>query len=235
LTIAVAVAVAAVVVLAFLPRSVTAKDYGSPFSFDTFYLPAESSRATTPEQPWTAVAAVGLALPSAEGGTIGTEGFGGGGCTPSWTSNSSVEVPATRPDPPAGEVSGWILFSTDPQGNVLLTVASNNSGILDVTSYLIVPETCFSDLTPAPPLGGSIVDSIAAAQVADSNGGASFLADNSGVTQELVAWDGLWTITYTTCGYGSTSGSGQQFVAIVNATSGALELPPVAGSAPCGS
>lgn len=228
------VGVGAVVVLAVFGVFATPHTvYGSPFSFASFYVPATSSGTSAPGGPWTPVVALGVAVSSDERGTLGTEGLGGGNCSPVWTANSTPELLATPSNALPGEVSAWFLFSTDAAGNALLTIATNTTGSVQAVALAAVPEACLVGIGGYEPLNDSIVDSPEAAATVDRAGGLSFLSAHSGATQEFLAADNIWTVVYSTCPFSGSAGNGAEFLASVSALSGALIQAQTFASVPC--
>jgi hypothetical protein len=232
----VAVIVAVLLVLAgtgvlhLLPAASSSTVYGTPMPYSQFVTPATTALGSALYGPWQPVAVLGLATGTSAGGSNDAQGFGGGGCNPVWAAAGSIELPATGSGHPAGEVAAWFMLSLDAGSDVLFTLVTNISGDLQGENLEIVHEGClagFSSFHILPSLG-TLVDSTVAAAAADAEEGSAFLADYPGATQELEvlslnAGNATWAIGYTTCAFFATGGTGTEFIAAVNGTTGAFQ------------
>lgn len=223
---AVAVLVAVIVVLSVaLPHggSGAANVFGTPVPYSATVSPISTADAAVPGGPWTPVVVFGLGLPSSLTGSISNGGLGDDSCSPIWTGAETLATfPATVWGSEPGDVASWTVFSSNGDGDVLFSAASEISGTtVQADAYEVEAGSCLTGFSSFTAVTASPVDSTTAASAAGPNGGSSFLAANSGATIELLLTGDVWAIVYTTCGFDATSGTGSAFIGEVNATTGA--------------
>ncbi len=144
------------------------------------------------------------------------------GCSSVWSASKSLLAPATPTDATPGQVSWWVLVSSDTAGDVLLTLVTNTGGSIHGADIVILSGSCTSTFTEFGGILSSAVDSSTAVQSADAAGGSTFLSEHPGATEELVLAGSYWAIDYTTCTPDSTGGTGTQFAVALYAENGTV-------------
>ena len=162
--------------------------------------------------------------------TNSTSGFGNSTCT--WSGVSTVTVPGTSGSYSGGKAAGWLFIYWDwgtSTGYYIGVFSGSASYLGEVTG-----AGCAFFPSPPNPLPSSLIDSTQAAADANVNA-SSYLAAHSSASASFVLIPGWtysaynfsytypasWTVSYTTCSP-SGGGSGDEFSATVNATSGAV-------------
>lgn len=185
---------------------------------------------------WTTIAAAALAIPRAYSYPTSELNFSSL-CPGRWigTQPPTVTFPATAATAPVGTSAVWFIFFSQSSNSSFLAGDVIN-GIPNLL-YLGSGGQC-TDLSLVSAAGS--IDSSQAVTVANANGGSAFLASHSGTSTELALVGGAaafhlaptWDVTYTTCRIDQTSGTGQDFNATINGTSGQL-ISTSSGSVSC--
>jgi hypothetical protein len=218
-------------VLLFLPRPAAGTTYGYPLAYSQFIVPASSAQRTMPNGPWTPNVAIGLA--SVESSVVSWADLGAPlGCSTDWSAPASVVMPATPPSTKAGLASAWFLVSSNVGGEVLLSVVTDVTGTVVADNLSIISGSCTTNFTQYGPIPSSVVDSPVVAAKANLDGGTAFLANRTGVAEEYGILGPQWVVLYSTCSFYSPEGSGDQFVALYWASTGAY-FSSQNGTAPC--
>jgi hypothetical protein len=235
----VVVVVIAVLVLALfltgvIPGFKSGNGSGSGTSGTSFTtaLSTASSSAAAMGGSWVVVAGFGvdsvvpLAVPSNLAGTLGLT------CPVTNAPSSPPTLPATTNSYSNGDQTGWVFFLYQSStSTLLLSIVIGSSA---TTLGTVVGASCFTNFEDFTGAVG-VIDSPAATQAVASDA-ASFTSATSQASSSLfflsgysvteygqtVASGPTWNVMYTNCSFTATSGSGSQFVATVNATSGAV-------------
>lgn len=165
-----------------------------------------------------------------------------------------VNAPSTTPTIPAysgaystGLMTSWVfgLYQSSPGEIALIMVQGGQATVLgEVTAASCVAYIGFF----TPLTATSVIDSSAAAS-AVASAGSAFVSANPSASASAVLVDGYsytvgsyttttypsWLVTYSTCGIDATSGTGSQFNATVNASSGAVVYASSVATVACGS
>jgi len=214
----------------FATSSSSNVSYGAPMLYSQTVGPLASADGAVPYGPWTPIAVLGVASPSS---LLGNAGLGTTGCTAVWTGPSTAAtIYATPSGAPVGSAAAWFVFSTNGSGGALFTGVTDTGGAVQVAPFEVFAITCLSGFSALPAIVSSPVDSSDAANAAASSGGAAFLEGHPGVTSLFTLTGADWSVTYTTCAFGATSGTLPYFAAEVNATTGSL-LIVAAGNLLC--
>jgi len=205
----------------------------SPASFDSAQSTA-SNNAANRGGSWTVVAALGvdsvvpLAVPSDLGALFGLS------CKVTNTSSSPPSVPANTGAYATGDQSGWVFFLYQSSSSTLLLSLVIGSSV--TTLGTIVGSSCFTAFGQFTGSAGAI-DSPAVTQAVATDA-ASFTSAYSSASSSLLFVSGSsitvdghtittapsWDVMYTNCSFDATSGTGAQYTASVNGTSGAVTV-----------
>ncbi len=245
LWIAAGVGVAAVIVVAVLlilagtfrpaaSTSVTNGVVGTPILYSAAVGAARTAQSSAQDGPWTLYALEGIGTDQGVSGSGSAGGFGLAGCTTDWASSASFAAPATPSNATAGAVGFWFAVSVNASSAVLIAIVYElPGGSLTAEPMAIVTGVCVGTETEFGAIPSSAVDSSVAVGVANANGGSSFLAGHSGVSQVLLQAGPYWIVGYTTCGVYATSGSGLYWADELYATNGTEILGGSAVSEAC--
>ena len=162
------------------------------------------------------------------------------GCQVTWigTSRATFTFPATLPSASVGTANAWVFELTQGSGSTVLVVTVDNGTA--TLQYTVSPGSCVnSGSNAAIPTG--IIDSPAAVGAANSAGGTAFLTTYPSSTRiwevfsntTLPGSHTFWAVIYTTCPLVGGSGPGHEFVADIDAVSGAVDYSG-ASSLTCG-
>jgi hypothetical protein len=174
---------------------------------------------------WSLEIGVAVAVPTAS--TVPSSALEGpvSGCPViNWigTQPATIAVAATSTSAPTGFAAVWVFYfdQTSTQNVLSVGVSGGTATLFFATSGCGFPG--------APSTTG-FIDSPQAVTVANANGGSAFLSSHSVALQQFIIQaalpeysSGSWNVTYSTCAVSQTTGSGVEFNAEVNATSGAL-------------
>lgn len=223
-----AVVVAVIVVVAVLALSGALSGGGAPTATDynTAIAASNAAMGRYPGGPWTPVWAVGIAVPqpvSLSGATFQAGLFV---CSEVSTINapSTVTITSTSNSASSGTVSYWLMYyEAEASGTSVLVEDAGNSTVL------MYSGTGCSELVDFGNISGAVVNSPAAVNTTDANGGSNFSATHDVKTKifELIAPGGFfdeWAIAYSTCALSASgsgiAGEGTEFIASVSATNG---------------
>lgn len=225
--------VVGVVLLRSLPHSGTSA-FG-PAPVGTALDEAAAARAgdarenSTSGGPWSATAIYGLGL---SGGYNGSSGFVPG-CSTVWENGSNLLVPVTPTSAAAGFVSGWLFFAKNPSSELLITAVYQTGTAITASNVIILQGSCITAFTALGPVPSSIVDSTTVVASTNSMGGSTFLSSHTVQAVSLIVLGDYWSVEYTTCSFFAPSGSGENYTAIFDATTGATLAPGSTVSALC--
>jgi len=200
-------------------------------SFRSALMTANSSAASR-GGTWTVVAAIGvdsvapLGVPSDLASTLGVS------CPVTNAASSPPSLPADTGAYTTGDQTGWVFFLFQTASSTLLLSLVIGSSV--TTLGTIVGSSCFTDFSYFTGAVG-VIDSptVTAAVATDA---ASFTSQLSEATSTLFFLSGAsitegtstvtlgaaWNVMYTNCSLSTESGSGLEFTATVNATTGAV-------------
>jgi hypothetical protein len=214
---------------------------GPAISYSSSAPSGTSTVGNTSGGPWTWIGAEGWNISTSESNPSYNSLGNGAGCTWSAVAGapSTIVFAATPSNATPGTAATWVYVAVNGAGNVLFVIDALG------TTYAAVEGStgCGASFSGTANLSGiHVVDSTKVAASADSNGGSAWLCAHSGATEAFilvgVAEDGTtvagWDVEYTTCSFGSASGSGDVYSALFDASSGALlETPQTATGEPC--
>lgn len=191
--------------------------------------------------PWTVVAAEGVGVSNGIS-QPDLDSVGNSGCTytPSPGSPSTVTFPGTASNSTPGAVATWVFFAKDLSlDSILLIEVSDGSAVPLVTA---TGSSCVATFTDLGAINAtSVVDSSTIASQLNQGGGTAFLENHTGAGQVLVllgesaatGGNSIWYLSYTTCPFTATSGTGFEITATYYAATGTTFTGPTAGSQSC--
>jgi hypothetical protein len=214
---------------------------GTPATYGQTVPIASSEGQLASGSPWTIVAAEGLYLPSGISGPDFNV-FGGSGCTytPAPGSPGTIVLPGTPTNATPGAVATWMFFAKNTALNTILLIeVSNGVAAPLVTATGSACVATFTDLGTIT--ATSAVDSSAVAASLNAGGGTAFLQSHPGAVELFVllgssaadAGEPVWSVSYTTCAFAASSGTGSEITALFNATSGDAFSGPTSQSESC--
>ncbi|MCI4332015.1 MAG: hypothetical protein L3K19_09275 [Thermoplasmata archaeon] len=176
--------------------------------------------------PWSAVAAEGLALPTAVTipGSNASNSTPFSPCVPTLGGvggHSSVSIPATPSSAAPGLAAAWFLTYADAGGN--LTLVSVLQGHVSVLQS-IAAQPCTLGIGQIHAISPSSIDSTKAAAIADAWGGTAFRANFTG-SAAIYAIQGSETVSIGPLQYGypNATGGGSTWI---NGTPPPPPIPP---------
>ncbi|MGP8078775.1 MAG: hypothetical protein ACLQD8_00645 [Thermoplasmata archaeon] len=209
------VAVAVILVLASgvisPPGSSPGVTFGSPLRSSQAISAGNTAKAFAEDGPWTLYSIIGVGTDRSSSSGSTAQSLGEQGCTTVWATSTSSVVPATASGAPAGQVAWWVLGYDNAAGDLLLSLATNLSGTVQVSNLVILSGSCTSVFTKFGPIPASVIDSTTAASTANTAGGSAFLSDYPGSTVDMEMIGEYWVILYSTCGYYGSGGTGTEF------------------------
>lgn len=220
----IAIVVVAIVVIAILalrvhPATTSASVSGTPLFFGQILGPASAAQATRTGGPWVPYGIVGIGVDQSYTGAGGLIS----GCTIPWENTSNVVVPSTSSTASAGAVSAWFVASVNASKYVLLSDVTDLGGTIAASNLAVLQGSCTSTFTPSGAIPSGVANSSGVAVAANGLGGSAFLSENPGATTLISILGPFYVLEYTTCNpFSPTTGSGSEFVAVFNATSGTL-------------
>jgi hypothetical protein len=242
-----AVAVAAVVLLALFAlglfggsSSPSSSPSGAPLSFESAFGRGESEARAATGSPWTVVAAEGLGIASGVSGwNLGTVLGGGCSVSPAPGAPAVISLLGTPSNATSGEVAEWLFFATNASDSAVLMIAVTASSSAPIS--IGTGSSCLGTFLAFPALNGSaVVDSTVAARAFDSGGGAAWAQNHSVLSRTFVlagsaAEPGVfvWVVSYSTCNFATSGGSGLELTGGIDASSGALLGSPAQSATSC--
>lgn len=211
------------------PITFTPGGGGSSAIFSAAEASAMTASSSYQGGGWSAVVGEALAIPA-------SYSFSGqrltnlsSNCTISWIGSepASVTIPATSSSASAGASNAWVIFLSQKAGSAYLLVIVLNGAPTLLYTASGGACTFYSELS----LSG-LIDSPQAVNAANGAGGSAFLSSHTGVSKvffvigssKLISggFGGLWEIVYSTCTINQASGTGFEFNATLNGTTGAV-------------
>jgi hypothetical protein len=196
--------------------------YGTALSYSQTMSALQSALSSRAGGPWQIAAVLGV------GDDVSEDAFAGivSGCTEPWVNSSVIVAPATPSSAAIGYVSTWVAISQNPSSVDLLTVISQVGSTVQGSDIAELQGSCTGQFTGAGFVSGSVIDSPTIANDANLAGGSVFLNSYPAATIIFILLGADWLVEYTTCNFwAQTGGSGQEFLAGYNATSGAVLVP----------
>ena len=230
------VVVALVVVLAvtFHPAARSGTNVvGTALAYSQTTGPARAAETNMSGGPWTLELVAGLGVGQSASGPAASAGLGFTGCTPVWSASGSVVAPATPSSAAEGEVAVWLIISENTSGGWLVTLVASPAGTVVATNLDVLTGTCFSQFMEFGSPPATVIDSPAAVASANAAGGSAFLSGHSVQAVELLILGQYWGVEYSTCSPYATSGSGSEWLQIVNDTTGATFGAPDVTTVTC--
>lgn len=202
---------------------------GTAFDEVTAARAGEARENSTAGGPWTPTAIFGLGLTT---GYNGTPGFISG-CSTVWENSSNLLLPSTATSASSGEVAGWLIFASDPSGELLATSVAQVGPTVVASDAAIFKGSCTETFTTLGSIPTGVEDSPTVVAATNAMGGTAFLSTHAVVSVELLLLGAYWSVEYSTCSFFATSGTGTNFTALFDATTGASLGPATTINGDC--